>query len=241
MLYFAGTDEYLDTKWDRDTVVFNLGGGRHWTRWQRPPGGPPSMSSSTSTVETTGPTDSAPQDAHHRCLQYQWWMLPNPPAAPPRGQAIDIFFNLSGGRYWTHRQRSLGGHHHCRLQPWWWTLSDLPTAPPRGPAIDVVFNIGGGHYQTRRQRLPGGPPSMSSSTSVVDTVGPTGSTPRGAAGGRRCRTHWQRPQGPDNDVYFNRHRRLATSGIRYQYLQPTPPRGPLVNYHYLACYKQGIS
>jgi hypothetical protein len=29
----------------------------------------------------------------------QWWPLPDPPAAPPRGPAIDVFYNFSGGRH----------------------------------------------------------------------------------------------------------------------------------------------
>jgi hypothetical protein len=63
---------------------------------------------------------------------------------------------------------------------------------------------------------PRGSPSTSSSSSVVDAAGGFGSAPKG----------------PAIDVYFNRHRRRATSGSRCQYLLPTPPRGPLVNYHY---------
>jgi hypothetical protein len=48
-----------------------------------------------------------------------------------------------------------GTRHQRLLQPLWWSLSDPPTAPP------------------------GGLPSTYCSTSVVDVVGPTGSTPRG--------------------------------------------------------------
>jgi hypothetical protein len=40
------------------------------------------------------------------------------------------------------------------------------------------------------------------------------------------------PRGATINIYFNRHRCLATSGSRCQYLLPMPPRGPLVNYHY---------
>jgi hypothetical protein len=56
----------------------------------------------------------------------------------------------------------------------------------------------------------GAPPSTSSSTSGVDAVGPTGSTPQGAPidvlfnlGGARCRTHRQRPLEAAIDVFFN--------------------------------------
>jgi hypothetical protein len=40
-----------------------------------------------------------------------WWTLPDPLAAPPRGPAIDVFFNLGGGRRWTRRQSHLGARH----------------------------------------------------------------------------------------------------------------------------------
>jgi hypothetical protein len=57
---------------------------------------------------------------------------------------------------------------------------------------------GGGRCQTRRQHPQGGLPSMSSSSSVVATVGPIDSTPKGPAinvffifHGGRYRTHWQ--------------------------------------------------
>jgi hypothetical protein len=49
-------------------------------------GGIETLSSSTSLVDAVGPTDSA-----------------------PRGPAIDVVCNLSGGRYWSHRQRPPGG------------------------------------------------------------------------------------------------------------------------------------
>jgi hypothetical protein len=74
----------------------------------------------------------------------------------------------------------------------------------------------------------GGPPSTTSSTStchrchlqnsVVDAAGPADTAP---------------PRG-------DRHRRLTASGSRCQYPLPTPPTGPLVDYHYWACYKQDI-
>jgi hypothetical protein len=57
-----------------------LGGGCYRTRRQCPPGGPPLTLSQT-----------------------RWWTLPNLPAAPPGGAAIDVIFKLSGGRCWTHR------------------------------------------------------------------------------------------------------------------------------------------
>jgi hypothetical protein len=58
MLYFAGTDESLNTGWDQDPVVFNLG----------------------------------------RLLQPRWRTLPDPPVVPPKGPAIDVIFNIGGGR-----------------------------------------------------------------------------------------------------------------------------------------------
>jgi hypothetical protein len=103
------------------------------------------------------------------------------------------------------------------FKTWWWMLSDSPVPPPRGATIDVFFNLGGGLCRTCRQRPLGGMPSTSSPTSVVDATGPTGSAPQGA-----------------------RHRCLATTGSYCRYPLPTPPRGPLVDYHYWACHKEGI-
>jgi hypothetical protein len=103
MLYFVGTDEYLDTGWDRDPVFFNIGGGHYRTHRQCPLGALPSTSSSTSVVDDAGPASSALQGARHRChLQHRWWTLSDPLAVPPRGATIDVFFNLSGGCCQTH-------------------------------------------------------------------------------------------------------------------------------------------
>jgi hypothetical protein len=68
-------------------------------------------------------------------------------------------------------------------------LPDPPAAHPRGPTIDAIFKLGGGRCRTRQQRTPGGPPSTSSSNSVVDAVGPTDSAPQGAHHQRRLQTH----------------------------------------------------
>jgi hypothetical protein len=186
------------------------------------------------------------------------------PAAPPRGPALDVIFNLGGGCCQTHRQRPpwglpstpsstsvvdaagpadsapQGACHSSTLM----VDADGPTdSAPLGPTIDVVFHISGRHCWTRHQHPPRGPPSTSSSISVVDADRPASSAPRGPTiniifnlGGGRCQTHpvGSAPQGA-------RHRRLATSGNRCQYLLPTPIRGPLVNYQYWTCYKQGIS
>jgi hypothetical protein len=76
------------------------------------------MPSSTSVVDATGPTGSA-----------------------PRGPAIDVFFNLGGGRYRTHRQRPPGELPSMSSS----TSMVVPTGPtnsaPRGPAIDAFFNL----------------------------------------------------------------------------------------------------
>jgi hypothetical protein len=137
------------------------------------------MFSSTLVVAAARPTDSTLQEARHRCLLQPWcWPLLDPLAAP-QGPAIDVFFNLGGGRCWTRQQCPLrappsisastsvvattgptgsapqGTHHQCLLQPRWWPLPDPPTVPPRGL------------------------PSMSSSTSVVAAAGPTNNTPSG--------------------------------------------------------------
>jgi hypothetical protein len=58
----------------------------------------------------------------------------------------------------------------------WWLLLDPLAVPPRGGTIDVFFNIGGGRCWTRRQH-PKGPPSTSSSTSVMAAVGPIDNAP----------------------------------------------------------------
>jgi hypothetical protein len=155
-------------------VVFKLGGGRCRTRWQYPLGGLPSTTSSTSVVDTVGPTGSAPQGPQHRYrLQTRWWTLPDPPTTPLGGPAIDIIFKLGGERCRTHEQRPLGGptidvvfklghgqcqtrphchrggRHRRRLQTGWWTLLDPPVGPPGWSAIDVIFKLGGGRCETR--------------------------------------------------------------------------------------------
>jgi hypothetical protein len=49
-------------------------------------------------------------DARHRHrLQPRWWTLPDAPAVPPKGPAIDVVFKLGGRRCQTHRQRPPGG------------------------------------------------------------------------------------------------------------------------------------
>jgi hypothetical protein len=132
--------------------VFNSSGGRCRTCRQQPPGGLPSMSP-TPVVATAEPADSNPQWGHHRCLQLQWWPLPDLPTAPPMGPAIDVS-NFGGGCCRTCRQHPPRARHR-RLQLQWWPLSDLPLAPP------------------------GGPPSMSP-TSVVAAKEPAASNPQGA-------------------------------------------------------------
>jgi hypothetical protein len=98
---------------------------------------------------------------------------------------------------------------------------------PQGPAIDVIFNIGGGRCWTHQQCLRGGPPSTSSSTSMVNAARPVGSAPQGPAidiifniGGGHCRTRRQCPQGA-------RHRHLPQAQWWTLLDPPTaPPRGP---------------
>jgi hypothetical protein len=177
-------------------------------------------------VAATGDTGSTPHEARHRCLQLQWWPLPEIPAAPPTGPAINVF-NIDGGRYRTCRQHPQGVRHQ-HLQHRWWPLSELPTAPPRGPAINVS-NFSGGRCQKSRQHphgarhrrlqlrwwplsdLPTAPPRGSPSTSptsVVATAESPDNTPRGLAinvfkfGGGRCRKSRQHPpRGPAIDAF----------------------------------------
>jgi hypothetical protein len=129
-----------------------------------PLGGPPSTSTSTSVVDAVWPTNSTPTEPAIDILKPRWWPLSDPLTSPSKGSAIDVFFNLGGGRYRTHRQRPLGPppsmystsavddavatssapqapHHRHLLQPRWWPLSDLPPAPLRRPAIDVLQQV----------------------------------------------------------------------------------------------------
>jgi hypothetical protein len=146
----------------------------------RPPRGPPSTSSSTSEVDTTEPTDSTPRGpAIDVVFNIGGRHCQNRRQHPPGGPVIDVLFNLDGGHCRTRLQLPQGARHGRLLQPRWWTLLDPPVAPPRGP------------------------PSTSSSTSVVDVAGPTDSAPRGPTidvffnlGGGRYRTRRHRPQGP---------------------------------------------
>jgi hypothetical protein len=85
-------------------VFFNFGGGCCRRYQEHLPGAPPSTSSSTSMVAAAGGTDSTSQGPRHRCLlQLRWWLLPEIPAAPPRGPTIDVFFNFSGDCCWRYR------------------------------------------------------------------------------------------------------------------------------------------
>jgi hypothetical protein len=192
--------------------VFNFGGGRCQTYRQHPVGAPPSTSS-TSVVATVGPTDSTPQGVRHRRLQLWWWPLSDMPPAPLRGPAIDVF-NFSGGRYRICRQHPLGsppsmsstlvvaavgsaastphGTHLHHLQLRWLPMPELPTTPPG--AHDRRLQLRCWLLSDMPPAPPRGSPSTSS-TSVVSAVGPTDSTPRGAAidvfyfGGGHCRKY----------------------------------------------------
>jgi hypothetical protein len=76
------------------TTCRDIGQGEHLS------GGPPSTSSLTSVVAAVGATDGTSQGAHHRhLLQHRWWLLSELSAAPPRGAAIDVFFNFGSGYY----------------------------------------------------------------------------------------------------------------------------------------------
>jgi hypothetical protein len=95
-----------------------------------------------------------------------------------------------------------GPRHQSLLQLRWWLLLDPLTTPTKGLTIDIYSNFGGGSCRTRRQHPQWGPPSTSSSTSVVAAAGPARSTPKGATmyvyfnfGDDRCWTRWQHPQG----------------------------------------------
>jgi hypothetical protein len=86
-----------------------------------------------------------PQGARHRCIQLQWWPLPDLSLAPPREPTIDVS-NSGGGRCWTCRQHPPGG------PPLTSPTLEVATAGPvastlRGPAIDIS-NFSGHHCRT---------------------------------------------------------------------------------------------
>jgi hypothetical protein len=153
MLYFAGTDEYLDTGWDRDPIVFNLSGGCRQTHRQRHLRG---------AIDVFFNLDGGPcrtrWQGRHRHLQHRWWTLSDPPVAPPRGPTIDVFFNLGGGRC---RQCPQGARHRRHLQHRWWTLPDPLIVPPRGPpstpsstsVVDAVGPTDSAPQESRHRRL----------------------------------------------------------------------------------------
>jgi hypothetical protein len=99
-------------------VLFNLDGGRYRTHRQRPPGGPPSMSYSTSVVAATGPTGSAP--------------LGVPPSTSSSTSVVATTGPVGSAPQ--------GARHRRLLQPWWWWLPDPPTAPPGGPPSTSFSN-----------------------------------------------------------------------------------------------------
>jgi hypothetical protein len=74
---------------------------------------------------------------------------------PPRGPAIDVFFNFSGGCCRRYQQHPLGARPRRLLQLRSWLLSERPAAPPKGGAIDVFFNFGGGCCQRYQQHPQG--------------------------------------------------------------------------------------
>jgi hypothetical protein len=87
------------------------------------------------------------------CQANNSWCILDDAAGPasPRGPAIDVFINFSGGRCRGSRQH------------------------PQGPAIDVFINFSGGHCRGSRQHPPGGPPSTSLSNMTVAAAGAYGS------------------------------------------------------------------
>jgi hypothetical protein len=108
-------------------VFFNFGGDCCRTHQQHPPRGPSSTSS-----------------------QLQWWLLPDPPTAPPKGPAFDVFCNFSGGHCRTRWQQPQGAHHRCFLQLRWCPLSDPPTAPLKTSSSTLVVAAAGLVSNTRK-------------------------------------------------------------------------------------------
>jgi hypothetical protein len=91
--------------------------------------------------------------------------------------------------------------------------------------------LGGGRCRIRRQCLLGGPPSMSSSTSMVDAAGPTDSAHRGPAIDIVIKTRWRTlsdqptvpPRGPAIDIIFNTRWRMLSNP------PASPPRGSAID------------
>jgi hypothetical protein len=146
------------------------------------PRGPPSTSSSNSVVDTTGATGSASR---------------GPPPTSPSNSVVDA-----------------AEHAHNAS---------------RGAVIDIVFKLGGGHYRTYQQRLLGRPPTTSFSNLVVDAVRPASSATQG--GHHRCclqTQSWTLPEstttppgGPAIDVIF----KLGGGCCRCRTHQHRPPMG----------------
>jgi hypothetical protein len=112
---------------------------------------------------------------------------------------------------------------------------------PRAPAIDVISNLGGGRCRTHRKRPQGPHHRRSLQNLVVDAVGPTDSAPQEAHHQCHLQPRWWTLPNPPIMPLGAHHRCLTATGSRCQYPLPTPPRGPLVDYHYWVCYKQDIS
>jgi hypothetical protein len=94
---------------------------------------------------------------------------------PPRGPAIDVFFNFDHGCYPRYRQHPPRGAPSTSSSTLVVAAVRDTNSTPRGPGINAFFNFGGGYCWRYRQQPLGGPPSTSSSTSVVATVGDTSS------------------------------------------------------------------
>jgi hypothetical protein len=98
--------------------ISNLGGGHYRTHRQHPQGARHQRSLQNSVVDAIGPTGNTPRGSTINVVfKPWWWTLPDLPATPLRGLAIDVVFKFSGGRYRTHRHcpPPQGAHHRCHL------------------------------------------------------------------------------------------------------------------------------
>jgi hypothetical protein len=151
-----------------------------------PPRGLPSMSSSTSVVDTGGPTDSAPK---------------GPPSTSSSNSMVDATGatgSASRGPPSTSPSNSVvdAARHAHNVS--------------RGAVIDIVFKLGGGRYRTYQQRPLGHLRTTSFSNSVVDAVRPASSATQGGHHRRCLQTQsWTLPDptttppgGPAIDVIF---------------------------------------
>jgi hypothetical protein len=120
--------------------------------------GPPTWSFVTANIffaETTtyrirGQGQHPQGPRHRRLLQLCWRLLSEILAAPPKGLAIEIFFNLGGGCYRRYQQHPEGAPSSMSSSTSVMAATGDTNNTARGLVIDVFFNFGGGCCQRYR-------------------------------------------------------------------------------------------